>query len=98
MSDPQRVSLAEHRRRQANVDEVLVEHQADDVQILDPADWCFDSSGTSLIGDGARSYYEDENHLSPSGAARLLRRLFEPGFAQFASAQSHLARNTRSYQ
>jgi peptidoglycan/LPS O-acetylase OafA/YrhL len=98
MSDPQRVSLAEHRRRQANVDEVLVAYQADDVQLLDPADYCFDSSGTSLIGDGVRSYYEDENHLAPSGAARLLRRLFEPGFAQFASGSSSLARNTRTYQ
>src|SRR5262249_54449060 len=91
MSSTDGVSLAEHRRRQANVDAVLLEQQADDVQLLDPAEFCFITSGTSLIGGEGRSYYRDDNHLTPAAAARLLRAMFEPCVTQFSGDGSRLA-------
>jgi hypothetical protein len=81
---PQGVSLAEHRRREANANAILDAFQASDVQILDPVDCCFDESGKSLIAGEGGSFYVDSHHLCPNGAERLLRRLFEPSIAEIA--------------
>jgi hypothetical protein len=74
--------LTEHQRRQANVEDVLRGCEAHDVHLLDPADFCFTSSGISLIAGQGRPYYADANHLNSAGAAQLLRRLFEPCLAE----------------
>jgi peptidoglycan/LPS O-acetylase OafA/YrhL len=91
MSSTAGVSLADHRRRQARADAVLIKHQADDVQLLDPAEFCLSTSGMSQIGGEGRSYYRDDNHLTPHGAARLLRPMFEPCMTQFVDGSSRLA-------
>jgi len=85
---PKGVSLDDHRIRQANANAVLDEFAGDNVHILDPADFCFDSSGHSLIGGQGKSYYMDIDHLSPYGAGVLLRKMFEPVFAEMKGSRS----------
>jgi peptidoglycan/LPS O-acetylase OafA/YrhL len=84
---PKGVSLEEHRTRQANTKAVFDEFTGSNVHVLDPADFCFDSSGHSLIGGKGRSYYSDQHHLSPLGADALLRKVFEPILARMTPSQ-----------
>lgn len=73
-------SLVQHRENQRNVDRILAGMEG--VRILEPARYCFDQQGRSLITGDGRSYYFDDNHLSSFGAERLLRSMFEPVFSE----------------
>jgi peptidoglycan/LPS O-acetylase OafA/YrhL len=89
--NPQGVSLVEHRRRQANVDDVLAAVQADNVHLLDPAGFCFNSSGTSLIAGAGCAFYADDNHLTATGATQLLSRMFETCLTQIVENEGPVA-------
>ena len=71
------ISLAEHRRSQERVDNIL--SQVRDVAgLLDPA-VALCSSGWCPASDGVDSFYCDSNHLTPRGAEQLepqLRSIF----------------------
>ncbi len=73
-------SLVQHRENQRNVARILAGMEG--VRILEPARYCFDEQGRSLITGDGRSYYFDDNHLSAFGAERLLRSMFEPVFSE----------------
>ena len=73
-------SLVQHLENQRNVDRILAAMEG--VRILEPARYCFDEQGRSLITGDGRSYYFDDNHLSTFGAERLLRSMFEPVFSE----------------
>jgi peptidoglycan/LPS O-acetylase OafA/YrhL len=73
-------SLVQHRENQRNVARILAGMEG--VRILEPARYCFDEQGRSLITGDGRSYYFDDNHLSAFGAERLLRAMFEPVFSE----------------
>ena len=69
---PTGVSIVNHQTRQANVAEVLRSFDSQDVQVLDPTPYCFDSAGNSRIGDTEFCFYSDDDHLSNVGAEILL--------------------------
>lgn len=54
----------------------------DNVSVLDPAPFCLDKNGFSLIGDRTGSFYVDNGHISSHGARMLLRPLLEPVFRE----------------
>ena len=81
---PRGVSIAQHLARQKNADAILEQVSLQGATLLDPAEFCFDEQGRSIIGSYERSYYFDDDHLSPHGAKVLLRPMFEPVFAQIA--------------
>jgi len=79
----QGISLQAHRARNTKVQTIFSEVKPD-VTFLDPSTVCFDESGHSIIEGHGYSYYIDDDHLSPTGADRLLRGMFEDVFAGFA--------------
>lgn len=71
------VSLADHRRRQFNVNRILATQEAEDVRFCDPAEFSFDPTGNSRIAEHGQCYYIDADHLSPLGAEKLLGAMVE---------------------
>lgn len=63
------------RHRKAN--SLLGQLQSDDVLLLDPWPYCFDNAGNSIIFNGDRCLYNDDNHLSAYGGNYLLRSMFQ---------------------
>lgn len=94
---PRGVSLENHRKRQENVDDVLNTLENGAVEILDPTEYCFDDTQRSLIGSFERSFYADDDHLSPFGAERLLREMLEPVFAEIAGRHAEHDHRWRDY-
>ena len=89
---PRGVTRQQHQERQASVNRVLSALASPDVIVLDPADYCFDEYDCSIIGSRDRSYYYDDDHLSPHGSRALLRPLLEPVFAEIAREERYVVR------
>lgn len=79
------VTSETHARQQSGVSRILDASRSSGLQVLDPADCCFDSSGHSRIGDAEGSFYVDDDHISKRGAEILLRPLLEPVFMRIAA-------------
>lgn len=92
---PTGVTVENHLKRQSGVNEILDSWRSSNLQILDPIDYCFDSSGLSRIGDAEGSFYHDDDHLSTHGAEILLRPLLGPVFEVIAARNREA--NTQSY-
>ncbi|HEX5443189.1 MAG TPA: SGNH hydrolase domain-containing protein, partial [Pirellulales bacterium] len=84
-SSPNGISISEHRRLQANVNEILGAFDEDGIRLLDPAESCFDDHGGSRIGGDGESYYRDNDHLSRLGAEVLLGEMLYDVFAEIAA-------------
>jgi hypothetical protein len=48
-----------------------------DLSLIDPAEYCFDEDGFATLFTAEGLYYQDNNHVSPLGAERLLRPMME---------------------
>ena len=72
------VTRAEHSARQHGVEHVFA--RISNATLLDPADYCFDEAGRSIVGTPDVSYYSDLSHLSTIGSMRLVQPLLEPVF------------------
>jgi len=83
--EPRRVSLEEHRARQATTAGFLREEEGENVRVLDPAPLCFDQSGRARIWDDRLPFYSDSHHLSRYGARQLLAPFFDPIITEFAT-------------
>ena len=84
---PHGISLAEHHQRQKNANSVLEDFASAGRTVFDPATVCFDDQGRSMIGTKGRSYYFDDDHLSPFGSRTLLGPLLAPAFEVMAREQ-----------
>lgn len=84
---PKGVTLQQHLDRQANVLKSLSQLK-NGFTYLDPVPCCFDGSGYSRIGDGGKSFYFDDNHLSPRGAEVLLEGLLDDAFTKMAAEKT----------
>ncbi|MDC0278500.1 acyltransferase [Akkermansiaceae bacterium] len=71
---PSGIGLSRHRVKQNNANRIIdrVASDFNMVTVIDPADYCFDQKGFSLIGDRQGLYYRDCGHLSSHGAEKLL--------------------------
>lgn len=87
---PKGVSLQRHLDRQANVLKSFSQLK-NGFTYLDPIPYCFDNAGYSKIGDGSKSFYFDDNHLSPRGAEMLLEDLLDEALAKMAAEKSSVA-------
>lgn len=83
---PQGISGEIHRERHRVANSIIdeVAKQYPEVRVLNPAEFCFDEYGYSRIGSEEGIFYADDDHLSPLGADRLLRRMFEPVFEEIS--------------
>lgn len=86
------VSLESHRALQARTNRMFEDLKAVHpamLSLFDPtASFC--SAGTCLLGEESASYYRDDDHLSASGAMRLIPQL-ERELDLVTGAQSQLA-------
>lgn len=73
LSEPQGASLEWNLVRHRIANDVIDRHQSDDVHVLDPWPFCFDEQGNSIVFDGQRTLYFDDNHLSAYGAEKLMQ-------------------------
>lgn len=87
---PKGVTLQQHLDRQANVLKSFSQLK-NGFTYLDPVPYCFDTAGYSRIGDGGKSFYFDDNHLSPRGAEALLEDLLDEAFAKMAAEKTSVA-------
>jgi len=85
---PKGVTLQEHLKQQSNVLDVLSRLPPGHIT-LDPAPYFFDESGYSRLGDDRKSFYSDDDHVSPHGAEVLLTPVLEPVFAEIAADKAH---------
>jgi hypothetical protein len=83
-STPEGVSISDHRRLHANIDEIFSHCKADDVHLCDPADDCFDKFGNSRISGENQCYYLDGDHLSRLGTEALWSQVLERCFSEIA--------------
>lgn len=84
------VSRSEHLERQQEVERLFA--QVKNATVLDPADFCFDAQGHSIVGTPEVCYYSDLSHLSTVGSVNLVQPLLEPVFQRISAAS--LARST----
>ncbi len=87
---PKGVTLQQHLDRQANVLKSFSQLR-NGFTYLDPVPYCFDHTGYSRIGDGGKSFYFDDNHLSPHGAEVLLEDLLDEALAKMAAEKTSVA-------
>ena len=80
------VTRDEHHRRQQNVEQLFA--KMTDATLLDPAAYCFDREGRSIVGTPQVSYYSDLSHLSTIGSVELVAPLLDPVFEQIATGAS----------
>jgi peptidoglycan/LPS O-acetylase OafA/YrhL len=71
----------EHHRK---ANQIINQMAKSRVRLLDTWHYCFDEKENSIIFDGVRTLYKDDNHLSSHGAQYLLSKLF----AEFTSEVS----------
>ena len=81
---PHGSSQESNQQRHRHVNDIFGRLQSPTLRLLDPSECCFDSDGNSIIFDGERSLYHDDNHLSARGAEHLLRPLLTPVFCEIA--------------
>ena len=80
-SAPVGTSLKWNRERHKASNEIIDELQSWNVTALDPESYCYDAGGNSIIFDGTRTLYYDDDHLSSHGADYLLRPLMTRVFS-----------------
>ena len=80
--EPVGVSLQEHLTRQSAINQLFLSFAPNRVTFLDPAQFCFDAIGQSIVYDSEGSCYWDDDHLSTHGAETLLRELLAPVFGE----------------
>ena len=77
-----------NEKRHSTANAIIDSTKSANVQIVAPAERCYDASGHSMITDGTNSYYWDDNHFSIFGATVLTKPLFEELFSQMTEQDS----------
>lgn len=70
-----------------NSRQVLDRMESLGAHMLNPEAYCFDNEGFSIISDGVRSVYVDDNHLSSHGVNLLLQPLFSSLFDRLTKSE-----------
>ena len=80
------VTLKTHRATQAQADKVFFQNEGDHIYVVDPAPYLTDGNGLYPLVMGGKCLYWDNDHLTVSGAERLVL-LFESVFEKVFDAE-----------